>query len=125
MAMKFDGAQFEMTTTLYGLKNCDTCKKALKALEAAGIDPVFVDIRAEADLVAKVPVWLDAVGGKVLLNSRSTTWRGLGDAEKAGAEADPVPLLIANPTLIKRPVIEHGDDVLVGWTPATQSALGL
>lgn len=114
-----------MTTTLYGLKNCDTCKKALKALEAAGIDPVFVDIRAEADLVAKVPVWLDAVGGKVLLNSRSTTWRGLGDAEKAGAEADPVPLLIANPTLIKRPVIEHGDDVLVGWTPATQSALGL
>lgn len=112
-------------TILYGLKNCDTCKKALKALSAAGIEHSFVDIRAETDLAAKVPEWLVVVGGKTLLNSRSTTWRGLSDEEKAGAENDPAPLLITNPTLIKRPVIEHGDDVLVGWTPATQSALGL
>ena len=110
---------------LYGLKNCDTCKKALGALITASIDHSFVDIRADADLAAKVPVWLAAVGGKNLLNTRSTTWRALSDSDKAGAETDPASLLIANATLIKRPVIEHGDDILVGWSPATQTALGV
>ena len=101
---------------LYGLKNCDTCKKALKALEAAGRDVAFVDIRAETDLAAKVPVWLAAVGGDALVNKRSTTWRSFSDAQRAAAEGDgAAALLIANPTLIKRPVIEAGGQVYVGW----------
>lgn len=111
-----------MSLTLYGLKNCDTCKKALKALAAAGQAVVFIDIRAEADLSAKVPVWLKTVGDKALLNTRSTTWRGLDEGQRA---RDPQTLLIEHPTLIKRPVIETGDNIYVGWTPETQAALGL
>ncbi|MHA7899472.1 MAG: ArsC/Spx/MgsR family protein [Henriciella sp.] len=109
-----------MSLTLYGLKNCDTCKKALKALKGAGQSVTFVDIRAEADLPAKVPTWLDATGPDLLINRRSTTWRNLSEAER---ETDPQALLIAHPTLIKRPVIETGDAVHVGWTKAVEAAL--
>lgn len=114
--------------TVYGLKSCDTCRKALKALGAAGVDPTEIDIRGEADLPALVPGWLDAVGTATLVNTRSTTWRGLSDAERAQAD-DPTTaarLLAAHPTLVKRPVIVADDGaVLVGWTPATRAALGL
>ena len=109
-----------MPYILYGLKNCDTCKKALKALDAAGKPTAFVDIRADTDLAAKVPVWLAAAGPDLLLNTRSTTWRGLSEAERA---SDPAALLIASPTLIKRPVIEAGGKVHVSWSSAVQAAL--
>ncbi|MEO0607546.1 MAG: ArsC/Spx/MgsR family protein [Pseudomonadota bacterium] len=109
-----------MSLTLYGLKNCDTCKKAIKALEGAGLTLTFVDIRAEADLPQLVPAWLAAVGDETLINRRSTTWRTLSEAERA---TDPAALLIANPTLVKRPVIETGDAVYVGWSKDTQAAL--
>lgn len=109
-----------MPLTLYGLKNCDTCKKALKSLEAAGKSVTFVDIRADADLAALVPVWLGAAGPETLINRRSTTWRTLSDAER---ETDPETLLTANPTLIKRPVIEADEAVYVGWAKDTQGAL--
>lgn len=109
-----------MSLTLYGLKNCDTCKKALKALEGAGKAVAFVDIRAEADVTSLVPKWLDEAGSDRLINRRSATWRTLSDDER---ESDPAALLIANPTLIKRPVIEHQDRVYVGWTSDVQSAL--
>lgn len=109
-----------MPLTLYGLKTCDTCKKARKALEAAGKPARFIDIRAEADLAAKVPVWLEAVGPERLINRSSTTWRNLSEDEKA---ADPLPLLIAHPTLIKRPVIETGAEMHVGWKQDVQDAL--
>ncbi len=109
--------------TLYGLKNCDTCKKALKALEAGGHEVSFVDIRAEADLSAKLPAWLEAVGADRLINTRSTTWRGLDEAERAKAQSDPAGLLEAHPTLIKRPVLETGGAVHVGWTKDVQAQL--
>jgi len=109
-----------MPLTLYGLKNCDTCKKAIKALEAAGQTVTFIDIRAEADLEICLPAWLDAVGAETLINKRSTTWRTLSDTDR---EAQPLMLLAANPTLIKRPVIETGATVHVGWTKDVQAAL--
>lgn len=110
--------------TMYGLKNCDTCKKALKALAAAGHDVTFVDIRTEADLAAKVPVWLSCVSENVLINKRSTTWRGLTTAEQEGASgAKAAALLTAHPTLIKRPVIEINDRVHVGWAKDVSEAL--
>ena len=113
-----------MALQLYGLKNCDTCKKALKALDDTGKPVTFHDIREGTDLEAKVPVWLEAAGAKPLVNSRSTTWRGLSDAEKASVDQGRAEaLLIANPTLIKRPVIEDGDTVYVGWTKDVQAAL--
>lgn len=108
---------------LYGLKNCDTCKKALKALEAAGKPVEFIDIRAEADLADRVPAWLKVVDPAKLINTRSTTWRSLDEASRARAESDPVSLLDDNPTLIKRPVIETGDQVYVGWTRDVEAEL--
>ena len=109
-----------MALKLYGLKNCDTCKKAMKALDAAGQAYQFVDIRAEANLAALVPTWLESAGSDVLINRRSTTWRNLSEAER---EAAPIALLTANPTLVKRPVITSDADVYVGWTKDVQAAL--
>jgi len=109
-----------MALTLYGLKNCDTCKKALKALEAAGKSVTFVDIRADADLPVLVPKWLSSAGADLLVNRRSTTWRTLSVEAR---ETDPEALLVANSTLIKRPVIEVGQDVHVGWTKHVQASL--
>lgn len=111
--------------TVYGLKNCDTCKKAMTGLSSAGHDVALVDIRADTDLKAKVPQWLNAVGADALVNKRSTTWRGLSDDDKAKAESGKAEgLLIANPTLIKRPVIEAGPDVYAGWTKDVQAVFG-
>jgi len=112
------------TLTLYGLKNCDTCKKAQKALEAAGKIFNLVDIRTGADLTKKVPEWLAQLGPAALVNKRSTTWRNLPDGDRAlicanAAEA----VLIEHPPLIKRPVIETGGIACVGWTKDVQSAL--
>jgi len=110
--------------TLYGLKNCDTCKKALKALEAHDRETAFVDIREEADLERLVPAWLTAVGAEKLVNKRSTTWRTLSEVDKADALGTGAKdVLIANPTLIKRPVIDTGADILVGWDNGAQQAL--
>lgn len=108
---------------LFGLKNCDSCKKAMKALDAAGVAFDFVDIRAEADLASVVPVWLDKTGSKALINTRSTTWRSLDDAQRGRAETDPAGLLAENPTLVKRPVIDTGDEVHVGWSDKVLEAV--
>ena len=108
--------------TLYGLKNCDTCKKAMNALDKDGHDVTLVDIRAEADLPSKVPQWLKAAGPDALVNKRSTTWRNLSTHDKSQVEQGKAEaLLVDNPTLIKRPVIETGADVYVGWTKDVQS----
>lgn len=113
-----------MNLVFYGLKNCDTCKKALGALAAAGHEVTFVDIRTGTDLADKVPGWLAAAGADKLINKRSTTWRQLTDAQKADANGDgAIAVLIANPTLIKRPVIERGGDVYVGWGRDVSGAL--
>lgn len=109
-----------MTFLLYGLKNCDTCRKAMKMLSEAGHAVTLIDMRTEADLPNKVPTWLAAVESDLLINKRSTTWRNLNDADRDRPAAD---LLIDNPTLIKRPVIETQDAVYVGWAPAVQAAV--
>lgn len=109
---------------LYGLKSCDTCKTALRALDTAGLETIFVDIRNDADLTTLVPTWLASVGDR-LINTRSTTWRGLSADEKALAQRATATLLVRNPTLIKRPVIEAANTILVGWTPETRAALGI
>lgn len=114
-----------MYLSIYGLKNCDTCKKAIKAIEASHHEASFIDIRAEADLTEKVPLWLDAVGAETLVNRRSTTWRALDEASRERAMgADGASVLIENPTLIKRPVIEAEGEVTVGWTKDVQTKFG-
>lgn len=98
---------------IFVLKTCDTCRKALKSVEAAGRVPEVIDVRADgvspADLDA---MW--AALGDALVNRASATWRGLSDAEKA---RDPKALLATHPTLMKRPVIRVADRWYVGWGP--------
>ena len=117
-------SEMSKTLTVWGLKNCDTCKKALKFLEATNHAVTFVDIRTDADLPKLVPDWLAAVGAKTLLNARSTTWRNLDAADRAKAQTAPAELLVANPALIKRPVISDGQTIHVGWSDSVQTALG-
>ena len=107
---------------IYGLKNCDSCKKTLKALQSSGYSVEFIDLRATPVSIEQLQKWLDEHGDAVLVNRKSTTWRGLDDQ----ARQQPVlALLMANPTLIKRPVIESGENSFVGWTAEVQTALGL
>lgn len=110
--------------TLYGLKTCDTCKKAIKALEGAGHPVRYVDVRADGVPADVLSGWFAELG-QALINTRSTTWRGLDDAERARAESDPVALLSGHPTLIKRPVIVADGAITVGWTKPVQANLGL
>ena len=113
-----------MSTRLYGLKNCDTCRKALKALDAAGVTYQFHDVRADGVDKSHIAGWVKAAGWEALMNKRSTTWRDLPDTEKDNVdEAKAISLMAAHPTLIKRPVIEKDGLVLVGWTRETQEAL--
>ena len=99
---------------IYGLKNCDTCRKARKALP----DAQFVDVRDEGlpDVVRDSAL---THFGERLLNTRSTTWRGLTEAERAQL---PEALLAAHPALMKRPLIAAGDNLILGWDAAAQKA---
>ncbi|MDC1117937.1 arsenate reductase [Alphaproteobacteria bacterium] len=107
---------------IYGLKNCDSCKKTLNALQSSGHSVEFIDLRATPVSIEQLQRWLGEHGDAVLVNRKSTTWRGLDDQ----ARQQPVlALLMANPTLLKRPVIESGDNSFVGWTAEVQMALGL
>lgn len=101
---------------LYGLKNCDTCRKALKALP----DAQLVDVRAEGVPIAVLEQALQQFGSS-LINTRSTTWRGLSAEDRAGA---PLDLLGAHPALMKRPLIEQDGSLHLGWTAETRAALG-
>lgn len=109
---------------IYHLKACDTCRKAIKALQAAGHEPELVDVRADGVDAQTLARLMAAVGRDTLLNTRSTTWRGLDEADRADMDdAKAVALMVAHPTLMKRPVIEVGGAVLVGWTKDVQAAL--
>jgi len=106
-----------MEITLYGLRSCDTCKKALKTLQKAGHNITYVDVRAdglEADKLAK----FQCIFGQALVNTRSTTWRGLSDDDR---ERPALQLLMEHPTLMKRPVIDAGGVLSLGWNKDVQA----
>lgn len=98
--------------TVYGIRQCDRCRKTLRDLEGEGVAHRFHDLRADGLDAERLQTWLASDFAEKLVNRRSTTWRGLSEAEKA-AEGDAVlDLLLAHPTLVKRPLIEE-DGVLV------------
>ena len=110
-----------MNLTVYHLKTCDTCRKAIKSLNAAGHDLTLIDVRADGVPAGELAAIETQVGWETLLNTRSTTWRGLSDAEKADMDADKaLELMGAHPTLIKRPVIRSDNGTTVGWTKPAQ-----
>ncbi len=109
---------------VYGLKNCDTCRKARKWMDANGIDHAFLDVRADGITESDVQRWADAAGIDKLLNRRGTTWRGLSDADKDAAEkGGAIVLMATHPALIKRPVFDDGKTVQVGFDQSVQDAL--
>ena len=104
---------------VYGIRSCDTCRATLKWLQLRKVPHTFHDFRTDGLPEDLVRSWLGSSHGAYLLNKRSTTWRQLDDAEKRAAETNPLALLLANPTLIKRPVITDGETILdVGFSPA-------
>lgn len=101
---------------MYGIKNCDTCRKALKWLQAEGIDSEFIDLRADGLPPEELAHWLAAIDRNVLINKRGTTYRQLDDVEKAALEGDdPSAAILAQPTLLKRPIFSDNGRYLVGF----------
>jgi arsenate reductase len=113
-----------MTTVLYGIKNCDTVRKARAWLQVRGRDYRFHDLRADGLDERRLRQWLAAMGWESLLNRRGTTWRKLPEQARAEmTEAKAVALMLQEPTVIKRPVLEHGGRYLVGFDEARYRAL--
>ncbi len=111
---------------IYHLKTCDTCRKAIKALRAAGHDPQLHDVRADGLTHDIVDILETALGFEVLVNKKSTTWRGLDDTVKSGLTREvAIPLLVENPTLMKRPVIENDGVYTIGWAKDVQASYGV
>lgn len=102
--------------TIYGIKNCDTVKKARKWLDENGYDYYFHDFRQDGIETSIISKWVEHLGWEKVVNKRSTTWRNLSDKEKAiSNNKQAVKILSVNPTLIKRPVVETKSGLLIGF----------
>lgn len=105
--------------TLYGIPNCDTVKKARTWLEARGIAYAFHDYKKAGADAGQVAHWVEAAGLDRVLNRAGTTFRKLPEADKAGIDAaKAVALMVAQPSLIKRPIVEYSGGLLVGFKEA-------
>jgi arsenate reductase len=105
-----------MATTIYGIKNCDTMKKARAWLDAKGVAYHFHDYKAAGIAKEKLKGWSDKLGWEVLLNRAGTSFKKLPDADKEGiTEKKALALMLAQPSMIKRPVLEAGGKLLVGF----------
>ncbi len=103
--------------TVYGIKQCDTCRKALKWLSGQGIEHQFHDFRADGLRADLLQSWLDSSFSDKLVNRRSTTWRQLSDEQRQFEGDALLELLLQHPTLIKRPVFVSNDIVAIGFDP--------
>ena len=107
-----------MTVTIYGIKTCDTVRKARNWLEGRGVEHRFVDYRVEGLDPKDLARWKGAVGWEKLLNKTSATFKALSDADKAGLdEKKALALMQVHPTLIKRPVLDVDGTITVGFKP--------
>ncbi|CCV12285.1 ArsC family reductase [Mesorhizobium sp. STM 4661] len=107
-----------MTITMYGITNCDTIKKARIWLESHDVAYRFHDYRVEGLDADRLDGWSGKVGWEILLNKASTTFRELSDKDKLSLDENKAKaLMLAKPTMIKRPVLELGDRILVGFKP--------
>jgi arsenate reductase len=107
-----------LTITIYGITTCDTIRKARSWLESRDVPYRFHDYRAEGIEPGKLGGWVAKVGWEKLLNKGSTTFRELPDKDKQSLDENKaMALMLAKPTMIKRPVLELGDKILVGFKP--------
>ncbi|HIF50942.1 MAG TPA: ArsC family reductase [Thiotrichaceae bacterium] len=106
-----------MSVTLYGIKNCDTVKKARKWLDANSVPYIFHDFRVDGINKTLVNNFLKQIDIDILINKRGTTWRKLSDNEKEiKTKAQAVALMVDNPTIIKRPVLDNKKEFFVGFS---------
>ncbi len=112
-----------MTLTIYGIKNCDTMKKARAWLDGKGVVYAFHDYKSAGIDRATLAGWVAEHGWETVLNRAGTTFRALPDADKAGLDADKaIALMLAQPAMIKRPVLDLGKQTLVGFKPEIYAA---
>ncbi len=110
--------------TVYGLKNCDTCRNALKWLTQEGIDHTFYDVRKDGINENDVNRWVRSVGWESLLNRRGTTWRNLAEDTKSSInEENAKGLMLEQPAMIKRPVFVTDNSVICGFKDAEKTFL--
>ncbi len=108
---------------IFGIKNCDTMKKARTWLEAEGVAYDFHDYKAEGAPRDKLEQWIKKVGWETLLNRAGTTFRALPDKDKQGLdEKKALTLMLAQPSMIKRPVLVRGSQITVGFKPEAYAA---
>lgn len=107
-----------MTTTIYGIRNCDTMKKARAWLEGHGIAHDFHDYKQSGVSREMLSRWCAALGWETVLNRAGTTFRGLSEAEKKGLDENrAVTLMLAQPSMIKRPILDIDGKLLAGFKP--------
>lgn len=107
-----------MTVTIYGIKNCDKMKQAFAWLDGHCVAYDFHDYKKAGVPPGKLAAWARKVGFEALANTRGPTWRKIAEAVRAGlTEAKTIALLEANPSAIKRPIVEAGSKLLVGFDP--------
>lgn len=107
-----------MAITIYGIKNCDTMKKARTWLDSHGVTYDFHDYKTAGIEKGTLKKWSEALGWETLLNRAGTTFRKLPDADKEGLnETKAIALMLAQPSMIKRPVLDLGAKLLVGFKP--------
>jgi arsenate reductase (glutaredoxin) len=113
-----------MKTVIYGIKNCDTMKKARTWLESHGVEHDFHDYKVSGIEAARLAAWIKVLGWEILLNRAGTTFRKLPDKMKQNVdEAKAIRLMLEQPSMIKRPVLEHGKRLLVGFSPEKYATL--
>ena len=109
--------------TIYGIRNCDTMKKAMAWLAENGVAHEFVDYKKAGVADARLPDWNARVGWQTLLNTRGLMWKKLSDEERAAVdEPKALNLMVRYPALIKRPVLDTGAALVVGFTPERYAA---
>ncbi len=115
-----------MSVTLYGIPNCDTVKKARGWLDNKGVAYAFHDYKKAGADANKLAAWCDAKGWETVLNRAGTTFKKLPDADKADlTQAKAIALMLGQPSMIKRPVVEHPGGLLVGFKlPEWEAAFG-
>lgn len=107
-----------MSITFYGIPNCDTVKKARVWLDGKGIAYTFHDYKKQGADPARLAAWVEQTGWEKVLNRAGTTFKKLPDADKEGLDAaKAVKVMAANPSAIKRPVVEYPGGLLVGFKP--------
>jgi arsenate reductase len=113
-----------MTTTIYGIKNCDTMKRAFAWLNEHRVEYVFHDYKKAGVTAAMLESWASHIGWEKLLNTRGTTWRRLSEAQREGVDSHKaLELMQQQPSLIKRPVLAHGRELLVGFDASAYEAM--